>query len=163
MLPDIEMSLERIHLSPLPGEKLWEFLLFGAKGSSSGWSVGLFVLLSSGCWSRSFDGIIRDCLCEASRDIPNVPSVPEPPSYIVIHCHTPTTVFLYFSSQYTAVAIDTHNLTQSVFSCSRHTLSFPFYAVERHWQFPWNVKLFALSCVLARDTTRGVMQHPYLV
>ena len=91
--PDIEMSLERIHLSPLPGEKLWEFLLFGAKGSSSGWSVGLFVLLSSGCWSRSFDGIIRDCLCEASRDIPNVPSVPEPPSYIVIHCHTHCLVY----------------------------------------------------------------------
>ena len=143
----------------------WNMRAVFSKGSSSsGWSA-LFVLRSllAAQSLSSFDGIIRDCLCQASRDIPNVPSVPEPPSSIVIHCHTPTTVFLYFSSQYTAVAIDTHNLTQLAFSCSRHTLSFPFYAVERHWQFPWNVKLFALSCVLARDTTRGVMQHPYLV
>ena len=42
------------------------------------------LLCSSPSSSCSFDGIIRDCLCQPSRDIPNVPSVPE----AVLHCHT---------------------------------------------------------------------------
>ena len=117
----------------------YEAQCFSKGSSSSGWSA-LFVLLSllaGGQSLSSFDGIIRDCLCQASRDIPNVPSVPEPPSYIVIHCHTPTTALSYYTSQYTAaVAMHTILHSQSFLAlerqfvilslCSRKTFTIPF-------------------------------------
>ena len=65
------------------------------------------LLAASHC---SFDGIIRDCLCEASRDIPNVPSVPE----AVLHCHTlsHTHCLILLTVQCSCF---THNLTFDLF------------------------------------------------
>ena len=110
-------------------DEIWGVFSSDAKGSSSG-SPTLFVLLSSGClplflwWNNSRLSVWGE---PRYSQRPVCPRSRLTLSYTVTHT-------LSYTSHSAMQLLYTQSYIRSFLA--RHNLSFSFYAVERHWQFP---------------------------